>query len=92
MNTENNGGFTQNTCDIKGLDEYEGYFVQIIAKNENYIAWKVDSEGKKEKILATIPDLISILNLKASMFSNTKTKDLIVVNPCTVAAHGFILF
>ena len=71
METESNGGFTQNSCDIQGLDEYEGYFVQIIAKNENYIAWKVDSDGKKkEKILATIPDIISILNLKASMCSS----------------------
>ena len=46
MKTKSGDGFTEYTCDIHGLDEYEGFFVQIIAKNENYIAWKVDCEGE----------------------------------------------
>ena len=47
--------------------EYSGYFVKVTAQNENFIVEKVDSEGIVEKTLATIPDVISVVNLETSM-------------------------
>ncbi len=66
MTTKNHGGFTYTTCTVQGLVEYAGHFVKLTALNENFVAEKVDSKGNVEKTLATIPDLISVVNLETS--------------------------
>lgn len=68
MKTENPGGFTENVCVIQGTKEYDGFFVKIVAQNEIFVAYKVDAEGKTLETLACVPDLITIVNLKASMW------------------------
>ena len=67
MTTENPGGFTEDVCIIQGVEEYSGYFVKITAQNEIFIADKVDSDGNFKEMLACSPDIISIVNLEASM-------------------------
>lgn len=42
--------------------------MRVVAKNENYIAEKIDAAGIVETTLATIPDLITIVDLEASMW------------------------
>ena len=57
------GGFTTLSFVVEGLEEYAGHYVRIQAKNENYIAERVDQRGEKSlDVLACTPDLIVVID------------------------------
>ena len=66
MESKSGGGFNENICSIEGLEKFAGYFVKVYAQNENYAVKKVDSNGEVLEVLATIPDIISVINLETS--------------------------
>ena len=47
---------------VEGLDEYAACKVQILAKNENYIARDFNAGSGDTSVLACTPDLISIID------------------------------
>ena len=46
---------------MEGLDDYAGYQLRVLAKNENYIAQRV-VDGRHGEVLAVTPDLICIID------------------------------
>lgn len=68
METKNEGGFIKNVTFVEGADKYQGITVRITSLNENYVVEKVNSEEIVEDIVATIPDVITVVNLEASMW------------------------
>ncbi len=65
MEPDTGGGFTKNITTVQSADK--GIVLKVTAKNENYVAERVNSNGKVD-VLATIPDIITIVNLEASMW------------------------
>ncbi|XP_028393299.1 uncharacterized protein LOC114517702 [Dendronephthya gigantea] len=55
------GGFNKGTVRVEGLSQYTGLSARVFVQNENIIVENISSGDKKE-ILATVPDLISILD------------------------------
>lgn len=56
----NIGGFARGEATIEGLDEYKGSKLKIKFQNENLIAIK------NEKVIASVPDLITVLDIENS--------------------------
>ena len=62
-------GFLGGYCDVKGTGKYDGYYVRVYAKNENYVAKEMDSAGENAKVknvLACMPDVVTIVNTNPS--------------------------
>ncbi|MDN5322557.1 MAG: uncharacterized protein PWQ67_1011 [Clostridia bacterium] len=55
------GGFARGEAILAGVDEYSGQDMKIQFQNENLIAIK------NNKVVATVPDLICIVNLETAM-------------------------
>ena len=67
MTYKSEDGFTKGYCDVQGSGVFDKLFVRVHARNENYIAVQVDSAGpdaKEGDMLASIPDLLSLVNLQ----------------------------
>ncbi len=61
------GGFTEVISLVEGLEGYSGHYVQIRAKNENYLAQRKGGDdggggGGDGEVLACTPDLITIVD------------------------------
>ncbi|MDI3269238.1 MAG: DUF917 domain-containing protein [Bacillota bacterium] len=54
------GGFARGTVTLAGLDEDEGSECRVAIQNEFLVAWKEGKGG--EEVLATTPDLITLLD------------------------------
>ena len=52
---------------VEGLEEYAGHQLRVLAKNENYIAQRVNN-GENLEVLACTPDLISIIDSDTGAF------------------------
>ena len=61
MDRDSGDGFTTVISMVEGLEEFAGYQVRVQAKNENYVAEKIGSEGEPLEVLACTPDLISVV-------------------------------
>lgn len=59
------GGFSKVVVLVEGLEKFTGCHVEVQAKNENYVAERVDpssSASGSRQLLACTPDLISIVD------------------------------
>jgi uncharacterized protein len=61
------GGFNRGLCQISGLEHHSGSSMQVSFQNENLMA------EKDGKVLATVPDLICILDADTSVPVTTET-------------------
>ena len=55
-------GFSGSKVIVQGTGSFAGYTVQVLAKNENYIARLLNQDGSAGAILAVTPDLITIVD------------------------------
>jgi len=56
------GGFNKGVLKIHGMDDYSGKTLLIDFQNENLIATLVGSEPSNKRVVAVVPDLISIVD------------------------------
>ena len=61
------GGYSMGVLKIDGLDEYAGQKLTIEFQNEFLIARLDGDDGQKGKILACVPDLITILDIDSAL-------------------------
>ena len=67
MEPVSKGGFTRNVTTVEGVNEYQGNTLRVSALNENYAVQTIDRvHGTVKDTLATIPDVIAIVNLETS--------------------------
>jgi uncharacterized protein len=76
------GGFARGEALFSGLDEFDGESLRIKFQNENLIALH-----NEKKIVATVPDLISVLDLETGMAITTEelrygNRVVIIGSPC----------
>jgi uncharacterized protein len=76
------GGFARGEAQFKGLEEFDGQTLRIKFQNENLIAVR-----NEEKVVATVPDLISVLDLESSIAITTEelrygNRVVIIGSPC----------
>ncbi len=76
------GGFARGEGLFHGLDEYEGETLRIKFQNENLIAMR-----NEKKVVATVPDLISVLDLETGIAITTEelrygNRVVIIGTPC----------
>ena len=57
----NEGGFVRGEAQIEGIEDYRGKNLKVQFQNENLIAIR------DEKIIASVPDLICIVNLDSAI-------------------------
>ncbi|MDI3523180.1 MAG: uncharacterized protein PWP43_1362, partial [Bacillota bacterium] len=55
------GGFARGEARIEGIEEYRGESLEVKFQNENLVALKGD------KVIASVPDLICIVNLETAI-------------------------
>lgn len=60
-------GFVRGACELEGIDDYRGQTLHVDFQNENLIA-KIDNT-----IIATVPDLITFLDLETSIPLTTES-------------------
>ena len=61
VHRETKAGFTTIEALVEGLNEYAGYQLRVLAKNENYVAQQMIN-GRHGEVLAVTPDLICIID------------------------------
>lgn len=61
------GGFNRGLCSLRGLEEYTGSEMEVSFQNENLIA------KRDGRVLATVPDLICILDADTAVPVTTET-------------------
>ena len=66
---EDKEGFLYGEATYKGIDQWKGHELKIWIKNENIIAWKDD------KVVATAPDLICVVDEEGHAITNTELKE-----------------
>ena len=79
MESASKGGFVEGYFSIKGLYEYNKHFVKVCFKNENFVVKRTNANGKEEGVLATIPDVISVINLTPGIYVSPHTVMFIAV-------------
>lgn len=76
------GGFARGEALFQGLDKYEGESLRIKFQNENLVAMR-----NEKKIVAMVPDLISVLDLETGIAITTEelrygNRVVIIGSPC----------
>ena len=75
MDRTTSSGFSGSKVIVQGTGSYTTYTVQVVAKNENYIARLLNDDGSTGTILAVTPDLITIIDTDTgeyiSLYLNT---------------------
>ena len=76
------GGFARGEAKFQGLEEFDGETLRIKFQNENLIAVR-----NEKKVVATVPDLISVLDLESSIAITTEelrygNRVVIIGSPC----------
>ena len=61
MSRESKGGFNRGRLRVEGSGRFSDLTLGIEFQNENYVAFYIKSDGTRD-ILATVPDLISIVD------------------------------
>jgi DUF917 family protein len=76
------GGFARGEALFQGLDEFDGGSLRIKFQNENLIALR-----NEKKVVATVPDLISVLDLETGIAITTEelrygNRVVVIGSPC----------
>ena len=71
MDRSTSSGFSGSKVIVQGTRSYAGYTVQVIAKNENYIARLLNEDGSTGTVLAVTPDLITIIDTDTGEYIST---------------------
>ena len=61
MRRETKGAFNWGSLKIEGSARFSGFELGVEFQNENYVAFTTSPDGSKN-ILATVPDLISLVD------------------------------
>ena len=75
------GGFSRGEARLQGLDEYKGQTLSVEFQNENLVA------TRDNKVVASVPDLISILDLESGLPITTEAlrygnRVVVIGSPC----------
>ena len=76
------GGFARGEALFQGLDEFDGESLRVKFQNENLIAMR-----NENKVVATVPDLISVLDLETGIAITTEelrygNRVVVIGSPC----------